>query len=301
MVWIEECTELTAEDWITLSLTIRGKGDEEVKQRILSFNRSQGNWTEEEFFHPDGSFKDSPEIFHHHSTFLDNRFLDEGFCAILRRLEVEDPESYKKNALGLPIKLKGVIYDRWRIDPFQEDCPEVIYGLDFGYSPDPTVLVRIGIKGYDLFVDELLYDRKLTNSDVISKLRELSVHKARDIYGDSAEPDRIEEIHRAGWNCKPADKGPRSVEFGIDLLKRYTLHISPRSINLKKDLENYKWKTDKNGAVISPPVPNHAFSHGPDAIRYPVYTHLRSPNMLSVEDLESIELSRFASAGIRGF
>lgn len=289
VVWVEEADELTEQDWITLNFSIRGKIKGRPKQKILSFNRHSGNWTESMFFNADGSFREAEDTYHLHTTFQDNHFLDAEFLAEIEKIRLSDSELYKKVALGLPVKLSGVIYDNWRtLDEFPQNCTEVIYGIDFGFHPDPTVLHRIGRIGMELYVEEIVYDRRLTNTDLIARMNELSINKTSEIYADNAEPDRIEEIYRAGYNIHPCDKGPGSVEFGIDVLKRYKIHI--KGTSTRKDFENYKWKTDMNGNVISPPVPAHAFSHGPDATRYPVATHWGKEFMhLTNEDVRNVE------------
>jgi len=296
VIWVEEAEELTLQDWIDLSLSIRGKKKgvnvkgEMPKQIILTFNRTAGNWTEKEFFYENGEFKPNPDIYHLHTTFKDNKFLDDAFLNRLEIMRQDDPELYRKHALGMPIKLKGLIYDWKVVDEFPENCKEIIYGLDFGYSPDPTVLLKIGRIGLRLFVQQMIYEYKFTNTDLIAKMNELNIPKVNEIYADSAEPDRIEEIARAGYYILPADKGPGSVEFGIDVMKRYEINLISNGTEARKDYEIYKWKSDKNGEPISPPTPGHAGSHTPDATRYPVATHWgKEFRNLTAEDMRSVK------------
>ena len=176
---------------------------------------------------------------------------------------------------------------------------EVIYGLDFGFHPDPTVLLKVGKRGMDLFIQQLIYDTHLTNSDLIARLKELFVPRDAYIYADSAEPDRIEEIYREGFNVFPADKGQGSVQFGIDVCKRFTLNIMKDGTDTIQDLRNYKYKADKNGKVISPPVPVHSFSHAPDAMRYPVATHWgKYFQHLTPQDVEDVEVEELETITI---
>jgi phage terminase large subunit len=292
VVWVEEADELTEEDWLALNFSIRGKIAGRPKQKILSFNRHSGSWTEKHFFNADGSPKEESDKYHLHTTFENNKFLDEAFLREIEKIRISDYELFKKIALGLPVKLKGLVYDNWKtIESFPENCAEIIYGLDFGYSPDPTVLVKVGRLGMELFIDELVYDRKLTNTDLIARMNELQIPRGVEIYADNAEPDRIEEIKRAGYYVKPCDKGPGSVEFGIDVCKRYKQNITQRSTNTRKDYENFKWKVDGNGEPISPPTPAHPFSHSPDAVRYPVFTHWgKEYRNLTQKDTHNVEI-----------
>ena len=95
-----------------------------------------------------------------------------------------------------------------------------------------------------------------------------------EIFGDSAEPKSIEELHRMGWNIKPTQKGADSVNAGIDMLKRFKIHII--GSNLMKEMENYKWLEDKNGNLLN--KPEDKYNHLIDAIRYGVYNKLSKPN-----------------------
>jgi phage terminase large subunit len=292
VVWVEEADELTEDDWTTLNFTIRGYSGDRIKQKILSFNRHSGSWTEKLFFNADNSFKESKDIYHLHTTYQDNRFLDEPFLSEIEKIKKSDKELYKKIALGLPVELQGLIYNNWKTcDEFPENCKEVIYGLDFGYYPDPTVLLKVGRIGMNIFIDELIYDYKLTNTDLIKRMKESEINRSVEIYADSAEPDRIEEIKRAGYYCLPCEKGEGSVEFGIDVCKRYHTHITSRSTLTRKDHENYKWKVDRNGNPISPPVPAHAYSHSNDAKRYAIATHWGMEfRRVTREDIKQVQM-----------
>jgi phage terminase large subunit len=149
-------------------------------------------------------------------------------------------------------------------------------GMDFGYTNDPTALVKVYKRGNELIFDELLYHTNLTNQDIAQKFEELELNRLDVIYADSAEPKSIEELHRMRWNVKPTVKGADSIMAGIDMLKRYELKVTAKSLNLIKEFQNYKWIEDKNGNLLNKPVNN--FDHAIDAIRYAVYNKLSKPN-----------------------
>jgi phage terminase large subunit len=130
--------------------------------------------------------------------------------------------------------------------------------------------------GDNLYVDELIYQTGMTNGDINNRLRDLGLDRRAEIYADSAEPKSIEELHRFGWNVKPTQKGADSVNAGIDMLKRHKIFITPRSKNLEKELQNYKWVEDKNGNLLNKPI--DAFNHAIDATRYATYNKLSRPN-----------------------
>jgi phage terminase large subunit len=303
VAWIEEAEEMTAEDFLTLSLTIRGQSNAgKMKRIVLSFNRTAGNWTEKEFFNADGTFKENRDIYHLHTTFQDNKFLDKPFLDRLEYLKGHDFELYQKNALGLPILLKGLVFTNWReCDEFPR-CPIEVSGLDFGFN-DPNVLVRVGIQGRDIYVDELMYERRRSVNDLLEDLRSLNqngiIEKYTPMYADSEAPDKIADIYAAGWNVKACVKGKGSVQYGIELLKGFTIHITRRSTNIRKDFESYKWKSDRDGNPVDKIEPNHAYSHGPDAVRYAVVTYFDAPGITSddtaqveVQEMEAIEVAR---------
>ena len=129
-------------------------------------------------------------------------------------------------------------------------------------------------EGDNLYFQELLYSTNLTNQDLNREFQKLDIGRYDEIFGDSSEPKSIEELHRMGWNIKPTQKGADSVNAGIDMLKRYKIHIL--GSNLMKEMENYKWLEDKNGNLLN--KPEDKYNHLIDALRYGVYNKLSKPN-----------------------
>jgi phage terminase large subunit len=118
----------------------------------------------------------------------------------------------------------------------------------------------------ELILDEIIYQRGLTNQDIIKELDNNGIDKYVDIYADSSEPKSIEEIYRGGYNCKPVQKGADSIRYGIDILKDYKMWITSRSGNLQKELKKYVWAKDKTGKPLNRPI--DAYNHAIDASRY---------------------------------
>ena len=159
-------------------------------------------------------------------------------------------------------RIEGLIYPHFiLVDELPIEFEWQRYGVDFGYE-NPTTCIFIGIMHNKLYLDEALYQSHLTNADLIEYLKSLS---RLDIYADSAEPQRIEEICRAGLRCYPAHK---DVQFGIDTVKRYDIMVTKRSVNLIKELRNYQRKRDKDGKILDEPVKIN--DHACDAVRYAV-------------------------------
>jgi phage terminase large subunit len=160
----------------------------------------------------------------------------------------------------------GLVFTEWQqIDVMPEG--NIKYGLDFGYTNDPSVLVGI-IETHDsYYVDEIIYRTGLLNKDIASLMGANGIKPNYDeIIADSSEPKSIDEIRRFGYNVLPAMKGPDSIVHGINKIKSKKLFVTKRSVNLIKELREYSYITDKEGKTTNKPI--DAFNHGIDAVRY---------------------------------
>lgn len=202
-----------------------------------------------------------------HSTYKNNPFLSKEQREEIEGLQYADENLWKVFGLGLRGTSSETIYTHWKSCDLMPQGAEKIYGADFGYNV-PSALLEIGFYENAVYWDELLYETKLTTQDFIERLKGLKVSKTAPIYCDNAEPKTIEEICRAGYNAKPADK---DVTEGIRKVKSKPLFITKRSVNLIKEIKSYKWRTDKNGKVLDEPV--KFMDHACDAGRYGTFTH----------------------------
>tara|TARA_X000001382_G_scaffold129402_3_gene121361 strand:+ start:4386 stop:4865 length:480 start_codon:yes stop_codon:yes gene_type:complete len=153
----------------------------------------------------------------------------------------------------------------------------VAAGLDWGFVNDPSVLVKTYVLDNNLYVDELFYQYAMTNRDIHNKLTDLGFKRNDEIFADNSEMKSIDELHRYGWNCKPATKGKDSILMGIDLMKRYNIYVTSRSTNTIQEFRNYKWLEDKNGTLLNKPEPRN--DHAIDSVRYSIFTKLSRPNV----------------------
>jgi phage terminase large subunit len=202
------------------------------------------------------------------STYLDNYdFLPKSQIEEIERLRNEDPNYWKIYGLGEKAHATNLIYTRFNVVERMPFSGETIYGLDFGYN-SPSALVEIRFYDGVPFVDELIYETKLTNNDLIERMKLLNIRN-EPIYADSAETDRIEEIYRAGFNVHKAEK---NVKAGVDFCKRYNLHICKNASNIIKEIKSYKWKEDRNGLILDD-TPLKFNDHSMDAMRYAMFTH----------------------------
>lgn len=204
---------------------------------------------------------------HRHNTFLDQKIHD--------KIEaIDDPELYKVYARGLTGKIEGVIFRDYNIvNGVDPDAKLIGYGLDFGFTNDPTALVALYSYSGELIVDELIYQTGLLNVNISDLMRDLGVNGR--IVADSAEPKSIAELGAYGWQIEGAKKGPDSVRQSINNLKRYKLNVTHRSVNLKKELNSYKYKLNKDGKLDNDPV--DYLNHAIDALRYASLNILENP------------------------
>lgn len=211
------------------------------------------------------------------STYKDNTFLPHSLIKEIEYLEKNDPEFWRVFGLGQYGKIYGVIFpDYLVVDSIPADSRLVCYGLDWGFTNDPTAIVEVREQNGDLFINELEYKRGMTNPDIGNRLKELGVLPQDYIVADSSEPKSIQEVYNQRFNIHPAQKGADSIKNSIDILKRYKLNITSKSTNLIKELRTYKWATDKAGNSINTPVDYN--NHAIDALRYVALNKLQKNN-----------------------
>lgn len=164
--------------------------------------------------------------------------------------------------------LEGLIFNNWsQIDNVPQEAELIGYGLDFGFTNDPTACIGVYRWNGKLILDEVIYRKGLANSEIAKLLKDDGVTANAEIYADSAEPKSISEIKAYGLNrIQATKKGPDSILAGIQILQEFEMLVTKRSINLKKELESYSWKKDKDGQTLNEPedINNHAI----DSTRY---------------------------------
>lgn len=201
------------------------------------------------------------------SDYRHNPFLDRAMADKIEGIQETDVERWKVYARGLTGRVSGLVFTNWfLVDDIPKDARLIGAGLDFGFSNDQTGCLEVYIQNGELWIDELFYETELTNKDISAKLSANGVSKNTEIVADSAEPKSIEELKRMGWLISPAKKGADSVNNSIDILKRYKLNITRRSVNLHKELGRYKWKVDRSGKPLNEPV--DTWNHLIDPLRY---------------------------------
>lgn len=209
------------------------------------------------------------------TTYLDNPFIEESIIKEIELLKDTDEQYWQIYGLGERSASRSTIFQYVEVNVIPDEAYLLSYGMDFGYSNDPTSLVSIYIWGNNMYVKEHLYRTQMTTNDIASFLRNEKL-ESNPIYADSAEPRLIAELRRMGFNIFPSTKGKDSINAGIDLLKRYKLHVLKDSTNAIMEFRNYKWKEDKSGMLLN--IPEDKNNHIIDPCRYAAYSILSKPN-----------------------
>ena len=262
LLFINEANELDFEDWQQLVFRTEDK-------IILDYNPS------DEYHWIYDKVKDRDDADFYITTYLDNPFLEPSIKAEIERLKDTDEQYWQIYGLGQKGISKATIFNFTETNVIPEDAEFVSYGADAGYTNDPTTLVSVYKKDYNLYIKEHLYQTQMTTVDIHNKWKQIGITR-EPIYFDSAEPRLIEELRRMGWNVRPSIKGADSVNAGIDLLKRFKIHIYKDSHNAIQEFRNYKWQEDKSGKLMNKPVDKN--NHLIDATRYATYSVLSKPN-----------------------
>ena len=249
ILFIDEASEQHEESYFQLSIRTTG-------EIILAFNPtvSPYHWLRN---------MDDVETFR--TTYKDNPYLPDVMIKEIEALEHKNPKYYKIYGLGEYAPNDKAVFQNFQI---LENFPthELIgYGMDFGFSQDPTTLIAVHRHHDMLYVRELMYERGLTTTDITRRLTSLNIGKT-EIWADSAEPRLIEEIYRSGFNIKPVRKGPDSIKFGIGVLQNFGIVVDSKSTHLIDELYGYEYMTDKNGVVLD--KPQGFGDHCIDAMRY---------------------------------
>jgi len=242
-----------------------------TKKRIfIDYNPNSEFWVHDNLLGRDGVELIISD--HRHNPFLPKIMRDK--IEALKDIDIELWKVYARGATG---KITGLVFNNWFVvDRVPAGAKHIALGLDFGFTNDETGLIDVYMQDGELWVDELIYETGLTNNDISKKLSELGITRTSEIIADSAEPKSIEELKRMGWYVVPASKGPDSIKNGIDILKRYRINITQRSVFLRKELGLYKWRVDNSGKTINEPVDR--FNHLIDPLRYVALNKLKIAN-----------------------
>jgi len=275
--WVmDEAEELTDESiFDKIDFSVRQKG---VDNRIILILNptTKEHWIYERFFESKGIQAGSSitkgDITYMHSTYKDNiEHLSKSYLAQIQLMKVNRPKKYKHQILGGWLdKAEGVIFSNWKLGEFKE-VGKIVFGQDFGYSNDPSTLLKTSIDKNNkiIYIQECFYKTQLSTSEISVLNQKFAGDNL--IVADSAEPRLINALSK-DCNIVPAIKGQGSITFGISMLQDFGLVIDPQSLNLVKELNNYSWLEKKSKTPID------KFNHLIDGLRYSISYQLQNPN-----------------------
>ena len=257
-VWIEEATELTQADFEIIDDRLRGELPEgQFYQIRMTFNPvNKNHWIKKNFFDiPDAN------VLTHHSTYLLNRFIDDAYKQRMERRKVVDPEGYQIYGLGEWGEIGGLILHNWEIKDISQninDYDDIAIGQDFGFNHANAILL-LGIKDDDIYILDEIYLFEKDTAEVIQAAIAHAIPTNKQMWCDSAEPDRIKMWQKGGYHrAKGVDKGGNkgSVKAQIDWLKQHKIYVHPHCTNTIKEMQQWKWKKDeRTGEYLDEPVP----------------------------------------------
>jgi phage terminase large subunit len=244
-----------------------------TKFSIIDYNPSfsEEHWIETE--------NKDPDTYHFISTYKDNPFLEKKIIDDIEKLKDRNKSLWTVYGLGLRAVIEGRIFESYEIvESIPAHVKKRFVGMDFGYTNDPTAIVEVGLHEYDLYLDEICYQTKMLTSDIIGALK--TNCKNRKIISESADPRLIDEIYNAGLNIHAVEKFQGSIMAGITKMQEYSIKITKRSTNIKKEIDNYVYDQDKEGKYINQPVDE--FNHAIDGARYVILEEVIGKNRRKV-------------------
>lgn len=240
------------------------------KTIFIDFNPTREFWAHTEL-------KDDPKTLWIHSTYRDNPFLTPEQVGEIERNK-KNKTWWKIYGEGIIAESEGAVYTGWKtIDEIPHEARLERFGLDFGYTNDPTAIVAVYVYNGGFILDEVVYQKGLSNKQIAD------VFLMRDkalVVADSAEPKSIDEIMLYGVTIQPSTKGRDSINQGIQYVQNQRISVTKRSVNLIKEYRNYLWQTDRDGKTIN--EPDVLWNHAMDALRYAItsYQHEEDDVML---------------------
>ena len=258
-VWLEEATEFTQQDVEIIDDRLRGElPPGQFYQIRMTFNPvNKNHWIKKVFF----DISD-PNVLTHHSTYLNNRFIDDAYRSRMERRKLVDPEGYQIYGLGEWGEIGGLILQNWEVADISQnlqDYDDIAIGQDFGFNHANAILV-LGWKDDNIYILDELYVYEKDMAEIIELAIEQGIPKDRTMFCDSAEPDRIAMWQKAGFRARKVKKEKTAHSkyqaVQIDWMKQRKIYIHPHCTNTIKEISQWKWKKDeRTGDYLDEPVP----------------------------------------------
>lgn len=277
-IWIEEATELDEKDVDILDDRLRGilENPNLFYQITMTFNPvSALHFVKRRYFdiqHPD--------IFAHHSTYLQNRFIDDAYHRRMMLRKDQDPDGYRVYGLGEWGELGGLILTNFVVEEFDTTFGAFQtknYAQDFGFNHANAIL-DVGFKENAIYICDEIYVHEKDTGEIIELAEAKGLSKELPMFCDSAEPDRIKTWRKKGYKARGVVKEPGSVKSQIDWLKKQKIYIHPRCTNTIKEIQQWKWKFDsKRNIWLDEPV--EFLDDAMAALRYSIEERRRGPGI----------------------
>ena len=312
-MWIEEAYEvMKEEDFDMLDESIRGECPEGLwKQVTLTFNPwNERHWIKHRFFDDLTGYdaegrpifkerknlvSDDGEILAITTNYKCNEWLDTADLAVFERMKKNNPRRYAVAGLGGWGIVDGLVFENWKEESFTpiskkefDDLPEnerpknpmfkddftTAFGLDFGYTNDPSALFcgYVSVKEKKLYVWDEMYQTGMSNRKIADEIKSMGYSKEK-ITADCAEPKSIDELRGYGLRVQGAVKGKDSINNGIQWIQDLEIIIHPRCVNFLTEISNYTWKVDKFNKKLNEPIDD--FNHLMDAMRYALEKYIK--------------------------
>jgi phage terminase large subunit len=227
---------------------------------------------------------ESEDIFKCHSTYLDNRFVDDSYHKRMMMRKEQDPDGYMVYGLGEWGELGGLILSNYTIEKLSKDFSDydsVHYAQDFGYNHADCIL-EVGFKDDEIYIIRELYVHEKDTEEIIQLANNMGFDRRKTMYCDSAEPDRIKMWQKAGYRASGVKKEQGSVKAQIDYLKQHKIHIDGSCVNTIKEIGQWKWQKDKtSGLYIDAPV--DFMDDAMAALRYCIEPYRRNRRMQVID------------------
>ena len=279
--WVEEAYEINREqDFNMLDESIRGVVEEPLfKQITITFNPwNERHWLKKRFFDVEDE-----NIMAKTTNYMCNEWLDESDKKLFEDMKKNNPRRYQVAGLGNWGIVEGLVYENWEEKEF--DYTEVAkmhgvksaFGLDFGYTNDPTALFcgLIDVSNRTIYVFDEIYQNAMKNREIAEEIIRKGYGKEK-ITADSQEPKSIDELYDLGLKgIRNSRKGKDSINNGIQYIQDYKIIIHPRCVNFITEISNYMWDKDKFDNMVNKPVDD--FNHLMDAMRYALEDYTKGP------------------------
>lgn len=242
------------------------------KKILIDYNPTSAFWAHEKLLKgTDKEFEGRVQLYitdHRHNPFMSQEEHDS--------IEnISDPDLFKVYARGKTGKIKGLIFGHFKkVEQFPEQYDRIIWGIDYGYTNDPTALVKIAVDGRKRYCKECSYEPGLSAEQIKNLLLLNGWKDGQPIYSE-ADPNIINQLRQLALPALPAIKGPGSVAAGISKVKEFECFYTADSVNFEKEITTWKWTTAEDvitGKEVMTNIPVDAWNHLCDGARYAIYT-----------------------------